>query len=320
MASRLKSIDILRALAASAVVLFHSSEAFYLGAAGVDLFFVISGFVISSIVIERPGPQFLADRALRILPLYWLALVPWALAAFFAGRLDLQALVVDALLFPRWFVTIDPLLSLSWTLVFELLFYVAAAISVRLKSCTPLLAIFALMMAAWAVTGSAQLMWFGNPLIAEFLMGVLIYRAPKIARLGMPLVVAGGLLLLCSLPLTFDIASFSSALLRTLLWGIPAAMIVYGLLSIEHRLNSPFVDRLCWLGVASYSIYLFHPLATALIAEPWWARFLLGIATGAVAWVLLEQNLERLRKSMRRRGPGRPADRPSAELAEEASA
>ena len=304
MALRLKSLDVLRAVAASAVVLFHSSETFYLGAAGVDLFFVISGFVISSIVIERPGPGFLADRALRILPLYWLALVPWALAAFFAERLDPATLLIDALLIPRWFVTIDPLLSLSWTLVFELLFYVAAAIAVRLKSCTPLLMVFAFMMAAWAVTGSPQLMWFGNPLIAEFLMGVFIYQAPKIARIGVPLVVAGVALLLCSLPLTFDIATFSSALLRTLVWGIPAAMIVYGLVSIEHRLNSPLVDRLCWLGVASYSIYLFHPIAIALIVEPWWAKFLLGIATGVVAWLVFERNVERFRRKFRRRRIG----------------
>ena len=76
---RLDGIQHLRALAAIGVVLFHAAERsglhFTIGAAGVDVFFVISGFIMWIITAGRPVTPnaFLRERILRIVPLYWLA-------------------------------------------------------------------------------------------------------------------------------------------------------------------------------------------------------------------------------------------------------
>ena len=79
MARTFRSIQVLRAIAATAVVVDHADRARNLnghadlGAAGVDLFFVISGFIMASILSDRTATRFLIDRARRIFPL-WLSL------------------------------------------------------------------------------------------------------------------------------------------------------------------------------------------------------------------------------------------------------
>lgn len=297
---RMRSIDLLRAIAACSVVLFHSSDSFYLGAAGVDLFFVISGLVIARVSIGRSAPEFLVDRASRIFPLYWLAMLPWIAAAAARGTLNIVDLAADLLLLPRLFFDIQPLLILSWTLTFELLFYGCAAACIRLGSWTqPVMLMLGLMIVA-GITGSPILKWVGNPIILEFLMGAAIYRAPKTAWMGSVAIVCGVILFALSPPNSGDVLDFQEASSRVLTWGIPSALIVYGLVTMEHRLKGPVVDRLCWLGVASYSIYLFHPFAIALVLDPWWARLLLGVGTGVLAWALAERQLETARRRWRR--------------------
>src|SRR3954471_15137123 len=81
---KLRSIQALRAIAACAVVVLHAypdvhaplGNAGY-GAAGVDLFFVISGFIIANVAQGRTSDEFLRDRLWRIYPLWWVAAVPW---------------------------------------------------------------------------------------------------------------------------------------------------------------------------------------------------------------------------------------------------
>ena len=301
MSRRLRSIDLLRAVAACSVVLRHSLEGFYIGAAGVDLFFVISGFVIASVSTGRSASEFLLDRASRIFPVFWLALLCWGILSSYSGAaFDLSQLPIDLLLVPLLFVDKEPLFYLSWSLVFEVLFYCCAAASIKVNSAKPIVATFVMLMLASAVTGSSYLKWVGSPIIFEFLFGVLIFRAPKLARVGLPALLLGAALLVTSPPIERDVFEFSSALTRAARWGIPSALIVYGLVTLEHRLTWPIVDRLCWLGLASYSIYLFHPLATDKVLDPWWATFVLGVSSGVVAWALVERNLEKMRRHWRR--------------------
>jgi exopolysaccharide production protein ExoZ len=309
---RLRSIDILRAFAACSVVLFHSDPGFYLGAAGVDLFFVISGFVIASVSAGRAAADFLADRAARIFPLYWIALLPWILSAQANGSLDLAALPADILLLPRVLVDTKPLLLLSWTLVFELLFYCSAAASIRLGSPKPAMAVFAVTMLAALATGSPQLKWVGSPIILEFLFGVLIYHASKTPRVGTVALTAGLALLFTSPSIPRNALDFTAAFGRMVHWGVPSGLIVYGLLTLEHRLKGVVADRLCWLGAASYSIYLFHPLPLGLMHGAWWIRFVLGIAAGILGWALFERTIEKMRRNWRSRRKAGGSARPTA--------
>ena len=74
---RLVSIQCLRFAAAGLVVLTHTSSGYFVyGAFGVDIFFVISGFIITHVMRQREPGSFLLDRLTRIYPLYWLFLVP----------------------------------------------------------------------------------------------------------------------------------------------------------------------------------------------------------------------------------------------------
>lgn len=69
-ADKLDSIQLLRAIAATAVVVYHI-PLFREGAWGVDIFFVISGFIMA-LVTERSTRHFFAKRVIRVVPLYWL--------------------------------------------------------------------------------------------------------------------------------------------------------------------------------------------------------------------------------------------------------
>ena len=135
------SIQYLRALAALGVVIFHASPAdnpFMVGNAGVDIFFVISGFIMWSITEERPTSPaaFIRDRLIRIAPLYWLLTTLLVVGVLVRSKLfpnlkiDLP-FVVGSYLFvpmrppgstgadPIW-----PVLVQGWTLNYEMFFYV----------------------------------------------------------------------------------------------------------------------------------------------------------------------------------------------------
>lgn len=84
---KLESIQVLRGIAASMVVIMHAwgvstlqqqpHNPVRLGAAGVDLFFVISGFIMATISAGKTPREFLIDRLWRIYPIWWIACSVW---------------------------------------------------------------------------------------------------------------------------------------------------------------------------------------------------------------------------------------------------
>ena len=118
---KLRSIQVLRAVAACAVVVVHSylrsgqfeANAIRLGAAGVDLFFVISGFIMAHVAVGRTSGQFMRDRIWRIYPMWWLAVIPW----LFILNFGVPNLLASATLWPVYGATFSyPLPKLGWTL------------------------------------------------------------------------------------------------------------------------------------------------------------------------------------------------------------
>ncbi len=148
----LYSIQYLRAVAAYLVVLFHISATlngkgsdiavFETGAIGVDIFFVLSGFLMAMIVGQRReiDGQFLLRRIIRIAPLYYLLtsvlFVIAALAPDFlvSDRLNFAQLFASFLFipFPSADGSLAPILSLGWTLNYEMFFYCLIALTTRL--------------------------------------------------------------------------------------------------------------------------------------------------------------------------------------------
>ena len=134
--TKLFGIQYLRAVAALAVVVFHAAERsglnFVVGAAGVDIFFVISGFVMWTLAATRPVSTwaFYRDRLLRIAPLYWIVTLVMAVGAL-AGLFPRIRLTADHVIASLAFVPhrspsngeIWPLLTQGWTLNLEMFFY-----------------------------------------------------------------------------------------------------------------------------------------------------------------------------------------------------
>jgi len=302
--NKLGEVQALRAIAAGFVALGHCLD--YgnaaaatgrppdnwssLGASGVDLFFVISGFIIAKTALEpKPAPStgdFLLRRAIRILPSYWI----WSLIALLLATLrGLHVETASILKTFTFFTTADqtlysvPVLYAGWTLSYELLFYATIGIllllGLRSAWCPALLACAMAGASGLLSQGPCWQRFLANPLWLEFATGVLLWRYHgRLRRLpttaSLALLGGGTLLLLSSLPFAPGLADIQStvggatAWLRVGLWGGAAALVFAGTMALGPVLAShtAFLAR---LGDASYSWYLTQLLVIPLAARLW---------------------------------------------------
>jgi exopolysaccharide production protein ExoZ len=150
-----------------------------------------------------------------------------------------------------------------------------------------------------ALTTSVALLHFvGSPMGLEFLMGIAVARLPRRRIFG--LFIPLGLALLSLTPTVLgDLVSSLEpqwALRRALEWGCPAALVVWGGLSLEHLFQHRLFNAAVIVGDASYSIYLFHPLISYGFDLYWPVRLILALATGVAMYLLVERRLMALRK------------------------
>lgn len=336
----LVSIQYLRAVAAIAVLIFHAADRmgwrFGVGAAGVDIFFVISGFIMWVIGSRRsPTPAtFLLRRAERIVPLYWLVTLALAGTWLVAPRLfpHLQPTprhVVLSLLFvphadPSGLIA--PLVEPGWTLTYEVFFYIVFAATLAAPSrwrLAVLTGALASLTALGAVIGSTNpiMQTYTHPLLLEFLAGVWIGQAWS-RGVGLPwwtcmLMLASGVVALGAA----DLALLDVERWRTVLWGGPAVLIVGGALGLERLGRWPHWRIPKLLGDASYSIYLVHGLAIAAAlriapavlgnarAPIFVALVAAGLFGGVVCYLAVERPLTRAlqRRASSQAFPTRPS-------------
>lgn len=294
---KLRSIQMLRGVAVTAVLVHHAyrfvdpNSAARLGAAGVDLFFVISGFIMATIGPGRSAEQFILDRIWRIYPMWLIAAAPWVIVRGGSSG----ALLTTLTLWPIWGGLFHaPVLLLGWTLCFEMLFYAAFALGLLTRPIVPL----ALFLTCFAIGPRTPLLWFvGSPMILEFLSGVLIAQLPA-SRKGWLFVVAGLLWFAAAPVVYYEEAAGYGALLRVLSWGIPAALLVYGARGLEERVDGSAFDLPVLIGNSSFSIYLFHRLVVQGAA--WWPlKIVGGIAIGVAIYWLLERRIMRMKPRLR---------------------
>ncbi|RAI59307.1 acyltransferase [Roseicella frigidaeris] len=325
---RLIEIQFLRAFAALAVVLHHAAGradlGFATGAAGVDIFFVISGFIMWMVGTQRPTSplRFAWDRVARVAPLYWLVTLGIATLAVVvpAAMPNLQP-TLETLALSLFFVphrdasgAVLPLLVPGWTLNCEMFFYLLFAASLALPRSIRLGALSALL----GLLALAGLVWqpehpvastYTSPLLLEFAAGLALAALWRQGRL--PGRAAGRAMLLLGLG-AFAALEGSGVFVeswRVLLWGVPAWLLVAGALAAGPIGKGGAVAR---LGDASYSIYLLHPL---LVGASWrllgWlpapaylaATLLLSIGAGLACFHLLEQPLGQRLKQLFRAPP-----------------
>ena len=296
---QLRVVQILRGVAALSVVLAHlvaverkylpgpplTSHFLELGAAGVDLFFVISGFIMTTITIgrqRRPGEtrRFLFRRFTRIYPLYWIyfaLLVPLFLldpgmVNSTHGRPDLWT---SFFLFPDQHL---PLLIVAWTLSYELYFYLVYAFIYRVLNGTPVaLLVWAGIIAAGNVVLQPDMQQpvlhvLFNPLGLEFIAGCFVARlAGRSNRTVATMCLAGALLIMMAGGFAFGTAPMAKPVLawtRVMIYGAGAALLLFGALGWESE--SGRLPRICVdIGDASYSLYLSHVLVLGAIGWVW---------------------------------------------------
>lgn len=305
-------VQYLRAVAAVSVLLFHAALGAgghdALGTGGVDIFFVISGFLMFGIASTSPPVgKFVRDRLTRIVPAYWIVtgiVVTLQLIGLTEhSRFDFEHVVKSLLFFPSLDDArgkIYPLLIVGWTLNYEMFFYLIVAGLLFVPARARLACLVAVLAACigfgmiWG-EGSVPAAFYGNPIILEFAFGALLselWRRGTFDLGGWLAIVIGGLLMISPQP---------SVLPRFIGYGIPAAMIVGGVLSLERQQR---IRRYFWpalLGNASYSIYLWHMFFVAatyrLFGEtpPAFALAMLGgVALGLVSYFIIEKPLARL--------------------------
>lgn len=301
--TQLFSVQALRGLAALLVVFMHTAaiqkedlaadreaELSLLtgfwdqGYAGVDLFFVISGFIMVYVTQHTArgigsSARFLFARASRIYPLWWVFL---ALTMFYFyityGQVSqpnygtdpdviLSRVLNSVFLTPQEAL---PILLIGWTLVHEMMFYVLFAVALLLPRqwgvwllllWAVLIGILFVPMGAPAfATNYAELIF--SPLSLEFIMGAL--AAGYVLRggnAGAKTAAAVGVAALCvTLVIGIDVETPSLVWKRVLFYGLPFAAILYGAVALERagRLKTP--PWLSRLGDWSYSLYLSHIL------------------------------------------------------------
>jgi peptidoglycan/LPS O-acetylase OafA/YrhL len=315
------NIQVLRAFAAINVVFFHiigTSATYSLpvsffqflegwGANGVDIFFVISGFVmLHTQLLKRKTPfAFFKSRLIRIVPIYW------ALTLFFAALFYLfPSLFREMVVTPLWLISslffsaalvagAFPIVHVGWTLEWEMLFYLVFAVALFLPSwrafggaVVALLTLIAVCTQGW--------------LVFEFLLGMAvacIYHHYRFSgRFGAVVFLVGALALVLSLL----VAVRALALDRFFIWGLPSFLIVLGVLYAPQLRNR----LLAYLGDASYSIYLVQMLAipafykvARMVLAGWntdvlaLACLVVSVVAGCVMYSLIEKPLTvRLRR------------------------
>lgn len=298
---RLRSLQVLRFLAALSVAVCHVDAILFgqahAGAFGVDVFFVLSGFVIT--VTARANPtDFLKKRLIRVLPIYWALTAP---ALIIMGGLAPQRVIASLTLWPAYDVWTPPVLEVAWSLSFELVFYVATALVLAGVRARWIIGAWIVAGVLGPITGWQPLLFLGSPLVAEFLLGV------GLALWGQRRTAFGGVALLAGLavlgwfwvtgPAGLDTRIVGpEAWWRVLFWGVPAALIVYGALQFEAVFRARWAVPFVFLGEASYALYLLHvPLIHVVknIAGGWAGAPILALALCVGAAAALYAYIER---------------------------
>ncbi|KKQ67190.1 MAG: hypothetical protein US86_C0001G0117 [Candidatus Daviesbacteria bacterium GW2011_GWA2_38_24] len=295
--NHLNHLQLLRAVAALLVVMYHTyifsdkvlnykhlNGMFISGFSGVDLFFVLSGFIILYVHGQDMGKiskfkPYLIKRFARVFPIYWLInllVIPlyFILPQFGQGyETEFKTIVKSLLLLPQSNL---PIISVAWTLIHEMRFYIifSLAILLGIKKFWPV---------SWLILSITLTFYFlrvaGIKYQTNFITGFLFsyYNLEfLLGCLGAYLVqknrlkASKGILMLGVLSFLFSniyYKIYSLRLddsLRILFFGLPSALIVTSL-AIQDKIKSSNIPKLLLLiGNASYSIYLTHQIIISI--------------------------------------------------------
>ncbi len=278
MQSKINNIQLLRAYAAIVVAVFHTGYRFSdwnaVGSFGVDVFFVISGYVMARIC-DSNSRYFLRRRLLRIVPPYWVATLALFVFTYFfpellkSTRADVIELAKSLSFIPfrKSDGLLQPLLFIGWSINYEMFFYLLLAMSLLVYRRG----------AAW-LAGSAVVLivllcshfknqsdlaeFYGRDISLEFVLGLLAYHLCRAVpeRLAVRLRVWMLLLMIAS--------AVGLVVVQGLVPHIDLRVLYFGGLSFLLITSASLLSQGGWdtnaawivlIGDASYVLYLIHP-------------------------------------------------------------
>lgn len=253
---------------------------FYLfGPSGVDIFFVISGFVVTLTAFKQSKNEsksklnnafdFIIKRIIRIYPLYWLVLIiaylvspPISLSPDWLPKAsDIQ---IITLTYP-----INYKIMAAWTLVYEMFFYCILSVLIICgsKKFFPILFLWIFVEILFiAIFGSIDRKYSDyvplNPQIFQFCIGslvayILVHFNPKYGKQTLYL---GCIMFIAMCYVNVNLGSWDSPYNRALTLTLPSAMIIYGAAVSEKEGTFKFNNILMWFGNISFSLYLWHQI------------------------------------------------------------
>jgi exopolysaccharide production protein ExoZ len=297
---QIDGLQILRAVAVFLVAWLHAGQTLgdwrvaelpHFMAFGIDIFFVISGFIMSSVLLrtrKAPGASatwgFLKRRLIRIFPIYWVFALLESARLIHGHGFFLQNYFPSFLLLPGLYPKYALVLQFSWTMIFEMFFYyvLAAILFATVKQAVPVsIAFFAAMVLLGQIIDVQQPFWitFSSPLLLEFIFGAVaalgFLRLGQKRRLGVAILLVGIMISLYMRAhpqqggaLGIDmVLSSHGALKHVLTWGIGATGIVSGVVFWSPVVQSLPAKIAVILGNASYSAYLASELVIEFMAR-----------------------------------------------------
>jgi exopolysaccharide production protein ExoZ len=304
----IRPIQYLRGLAAMMVVWHHSLgqvpnvEKFLgfsdFGVSGVDLFFVISGFIM---VVTTAGKDiaprdFFVLRIVRVVPLYWLmTLLMVACALVLPGMFKTLRLSVPAVVQSLLFIPYDslsfpghawPVLVPGWTLNYEMYFYALFALSIaaprnmRLVVLVTALAVVVLVGLVFGPFSRPLAQTYTNPILLEFASGAIIAHRWICGSLRIGIFVS----VAAALTGFWLLVTRDSAPLQGYTQIVGAALMVAG--SLHPIMQATNSRTLLAIGNASYSIYLTHLFTLGGLRTAWVRIFPEGSLLSSVCFMV----------------------------------
>ncbi|AWA51425.1 acyltransferase [Klebsiella pneumoniae] len=287
MKNELNQIQWLRAIAAILVVITHFTgkaysvklldHEFSSGAIGVDIFFIISGFIMMYVSdLKKQYPiKFILNRFIRILPVHYFFL--FILIIIFLIKPDVINSSVSKtyvwesfLLVPALRNDAEYLNPVIWTLCYEMMFYLIFCVSLNLKNLTTSAIATTLVISAIVFSGffykgdNIYISAATDSISLEFCYGMLLYVFYKKGFLTFHWLLP----LMLSIILYFVLKQFD--FYRFIKLGIPSALIFISFLNMK---NSK-ITFLNFLGKISYEIYICHIM---VISASYLILFRLGV-------------------------------------------
>ncbi len=288
--NRILELDALRGIAALSVYFYHASiyykdsiyfSFFRFGLTGVDLFFIISGFVILSSAQNKTRLQFIKSRFIRLFPTYWIAVtftfVLIIIKYFDKGILNLipikQYLVNLSMI--QEFFKIENLDGPYWTLYIELFFYLIVFIFIKKEKL-----IFFILSLIIIITLISRFDIFHFPFPISILNSTPISSHASLFVIGMLFYkLKNSMNLMCLIPILIFFTTQILIYKYHYLWIKNTDINFYEhlillflffiifLLFIYNKLNFLVNNKLIFLGQISYTLYLIHQYLTTEIIE-----------------------------------------------------